>query len=632
MSRLSVRQDIALTEEEKRRQEMLRQMAANGTLQGLSGDQIERLLDTSMAAVDNAARRTQRHIQQGRSRYEQEVQDLEQQQPQTPVQPSQELYGQRQPQPDVQTQSPVGRSQPDVQPTSDGRGYTIGVGGYDRATRHRRREDPGARRIEEYFAELDRKDPRGRRFRRRYRAETEGEIRYLMATNEEWEEQRGQLNNMYERLDSPARAQVDELNKRADAVAKAFDDGRLTRLEYFRAVDVINRQAQGYKWKYHQIAPGGQVGDVIEQDGIRKRRTKDGDLEPFAYSPDYIRENVVDLGNGRMAVPVAPNRPMHIVDKDLWTGEAKRQEMLEKEQRNNERYYEMAGRAMSDMPSTLNMDAAERRQLQMQMARQIKKDMEELDSMESMDEASARKAQEQDAAAAEQQAMGEEQARADAAVDRSLINRQVHMQQEAQQPISKNTQKRVDEVNAMLAKPLLDRYSAESEAWSQTPYGQWEMNRMFQGPAAGPPPEGPQGAPYPKMPKKDELPQVEDVYGGKQSPVNALRQVRTENLPQAIQMLRDSDPVFNFMMDNPVSFDPGKGDKKSQMKPGIVYAGVDPKRGTTIKFIKVGGKIFELKDAPEDGDLIRQALDDQTQTPMRGHGNVAANIAAGGNL
>ena len=208
-------------------------------------------------------------------------------------------------------------------------GRVTGMGEYDKATTHPKRQDESENSITDFFTSMQQGGMRGRRQRispEAYQQET----RLLRSNADNFEKLLGQLNNEYERLDPPARAQFTELQKRSEGAHRGLTSGRLNELEYLRALDTVNQQAQRYKWEYHKIAPGGQLGDQIVVEGVIKTRTEKG-LEPTGFTPDFIKQNTISVGRGKLAVPVAPGKPYQIIDEEKYDRDiSQEQELFEK--------------------------------------------------------------------------------------------------------------------------------------------------------------------------------------------------------------------------------------------------------------------------------------------------------------
>jgi hypothetical protein len=132
---------------------------------------------------------------------------------------------------------------------------------------------------------------------------------------EEWEAARGRLNQDASSFDHPAKAQLNDLNKASDSLRNARNQGKLTDDEYMRGVNSIYNQAQGFKWVHHRQAPGSQIGDIIDDNGIQKIRTPNG-IDVLGYSPEYIKRNTIPVGNGSMAVPTSPKSGYQIVPQN----------------------------------------------------------------------------------------------------------------------------------------------------------------------------------------------------------------------------------------------------------------------------------------------------------------------------
>ena len=144
------------------------------------------------------------------------------------------------------------------------------------------------------------------------------EMKFLTPRVEQFEAMRQQLTENYERMDPVARSHYNDMQKRVMGLDKARGEGKLNQLEYLRSMEELNGRAQQIKWKYHFRAPGAQPGEIIEQNGVELMRTAKGDLEPIAFTPQYIKERSVPLGNGKIAVPLKPGGGYEIMDEATW--------------------------------------------------------------------------------------------------------------------------------------------------------------------------------------------------------------------------------------------------------------------------------------------------------------------------
>lgn len=131
-----------------------------------------------------------------------------------------------------------------------------------------------------------------------------------------WEDSRAKLGQRAGRFDQTARAQLNDLNAKTDAIQKAYQEKRLTREEYLQAVADIKNNAEEFRWQSHDMGEGSMPGDIIEVDGVQKLRDQNG-LTPIGYTPDYIQKNTVEIGDsGQVAVPVGPGKPYSIVKRE----------------------------------------------------------------------------------------------------------------------------------------------------------------------------------------------------------------------------------------------------------------------------------------------------------------------------
>lgn len=113
-------------------------------------------------------------------------------------------------------------------------------------------------------------------------------------------------------LDAAGQSQVNDLSKRTESLIASRD--RLRPAEFESAMESIHKKAVQYQWDYHVKPYGSNPGDIIEDNGIRKLRTEDGHLTPIAYTPQFMKENAVPIGEtGQIAIPISPNEPYKIV-------------------------------------------------------------------------------------------------------------------------------------------------------------------------------------------------------------------------------------------------------------------------------------------------------------------------------
>jgi hypothetical protein len=131
-----------------------------------------------------------------------------------------------------------------------------------------------------------------------------------------WEDARAELGKRAARFDPTARAQFNDLNAKTDAVQKAYRENRLTRDEYLQAVSGIKDNAEDFRWQSHDLGEGAVPGDIIEVNGVQKLRDQNG-LTPIGFTPDYIRQNTVPIGDsGQIAIPIGPGKPYMVVKRE----------------------------------------------------------------------------------------------------------------------------------------------------------------------------------------------------------------------------------------------------------------------------------------------------------------------------
>ena len=129
---------------------------------------------------------------------------------------------------------------------------------------------------------------------------------------------RAEKNQEWDTYDPIARSQIRSMNKMADSLKEAFDQGRLREEEYWYGLSQLKGVAQNYKWGSHKRVPGSQPGDVFEQDGIITLREPDGGVKLVTATPEWqermktpilnakgetVGWNLVDVANGKQ-VPI----------------------------------------------------------------------------------------------------------------------------------------------------------------------------------------------------------------------------------------------------------------------------------------------------------------------------------------
>lgn len=130
---------------------------------------------------------------------------------------------------------------------------------------------------------------------------------------ESWNSVLGDLNNGYNQLDAPGQAKLNDLNLKTESLMAAR--GTLRPNEFTSAMKSVHDSAIDYPWDSHIKPPGSNPGDIVEEDGIRKLTEADGSRKPIAYTPEYMAKNAMPIGDtGKIAIPVAPDKPYEIVD------------------------------------------------------------------------------------------------------------------------------------------------------------------------------------------------------------------------------------------------------------------------------------------------------------------------------
>jgi len=125
----------------------------------------------------------------------------------------------------------------------------------------------------------------------------------------EWERMRGRLTKNQEQFDPAAQQQVKDFNKRTEALRQSKD--RLRPGEYAAELQKLQQTAMEFPWEQH-IKPPEQ--NVIEQNGVQFQKTDKG-LEAFAFTPQYVQQNTVQLPNGAMAIPLGPGKGYQVMEK-----------------------------------------------------------------------------------------------------------------------------------------------------------------------------------------------------------------------------------------------------------------------------------------------------------------------------
>lgn len=141
----------------------------------------------------------------------------------------------------------------------------------------------------------------------------------------DWEAIRGGLNKSRDQLDEAARAKLNTLNRRAEALQEASEAGKIRREELIREQQRLTQVASEYPWQHHVKEPGSNPGDIIEDNGIRKMRTQDG-FELVGYTPEYIQQQTVPLPDGAgFAVPVSPKDGYKVIEREPFSRDVKQE-------------------------------------------------------------------------------------------------------------------------------------------------------------------------------------------------------------------------------------------------------------------------------------------------------------------
>jgi hypothetical protein len=129
------------------------------------------------------------------------------------------------------------------------------------------------------------------------------ELRILEEEKDNFERTRQQLTENYERMDPFARSQYNQMNKRIMGLERARNSGRVSPVEYLRAMDTLSTQAKQVKWKYHFRQPGQGRGEIsTNEQGMVMFQGEKGP-EIVGLTPDYVKQNQVTLDDGRVLIP-----------------------------------------------------------------------------------------------------------------------------------------------------------------------------------------------------------------------------------------------------------------------------------------------------------------------------------------
>lgn len=140
------------------------------------------------------------------------------------------------------------------------------------------------------------------------------EIRLLQEQNDEFGKWRHQMTQQYGRLDPLGKKHFNDMQKALGGLETAFSKGDLRAHEYLRSMKEVYDRTKMVQWQYHTAPPGSQPGEHKEQDGIVYLVRPGGENEPIAYTSDYIKQNTIDLGDGRKLVPTQPGKGLEVVD------------------------------------------------------------------------------------------------------------------------------------------------------------------------------------------------------------------------------------------------------------------------------------------------------------------------------
>lgn len=122
--------------------------------------------------------------------------------------------------------------------------------------------------------------------------------RVLQQQAENFQDFRAQKNQEWDTYDPIARSQIRSMNKMADALQEAYNQGRLRDEEYFYAQAQLGQVAENYKWSSHTRVPGSQPGETVEQNGVVGFRQPDGSVKPDYYTAEHREKTKLPITNG----------------------------------------------------------------------------------------------------------------------------------------------------------------------------------------------------------------------------------------------------------------------------------------------------------------------------------------------
>ncbi len=484
-----------------------------------------------------------------------------------------------------------------------------------------------------------------------------------------FEETRQKLTENFQRMDPFARTQYKEMEKKAKGLERARQEGRLRPLEYLRHMSQLADAAKTIKWNFHMKAPGGEVGDIWDKDGDGAfyQRQPDGTVKMVKMSPEYFQSKTQKLDDGLWLIPTIDKDGREVM-KEVKGGRPttdwkEKQEYTAKLEKLEDEYMKQA---LSDDPE---QDPEEAREWAQQMAikrlgdykraadqfanpDQDNPDADPESFLQARSEAQKQAAYEEAQLAMKQRAM------------KQFAQRKRERQQlvdAVQKPTEVATRRRKDYMD--IANAIADdNHNKLMEQWNQNAEAiltKWEQETGGMGDMPELPPKPKRGKPQPpeKAFKKEYRQMLKDADGD------------PELFGHLFHMLANENPQLRHLLDNPIPLDKRKlqGSKGSTdyLRDGYVYAMRGP-TGSMVRLLKYKGRLLKVRNEMPQPDLDQEAkgfagqftttpgnvlqdaaefygVDDEVKAvtdrvrslmpkKTQGHGNPAADQAAGGNL
>ncbi len=486
-----------------------------------------------------------------------------------------------------------------------------------------------------------------------------------------FEETRQKLTENYQRMDPFGRTQYKEMEKKVKGLERARQEGRLRPLEYLRHMSQLADRAKTIQWNFHMKSPGGEVGDIFDKDGDGGfyQRQPDGTLKMVKMSDEYFDRRTRKLDDGLWLIPTIDKDGREVM-KEVKGGKPgtdwkETQEWNNKLEKYTDQYAdEWLKENGSDDPQSMK-DAYEYGQAKAE---------ERISQMKSFADQLANPDQENPEGDHEEFVKRKTEMQKQAAYEEA----QMEMKKRAMQQFAKRKKEKQALVDAVekpteiatrrrkgymeIANALSDeKHTAEMDQWNQTAealLNKWEQESGGMG-------DPPQLPPKPKRSK----PQPPDRAFNKEYR-NMLKDADgdPELFGHLFHMLANENPQLRHLLDNPIPLDKTKIQKNKGsldfLRDGYVYA-MRGETGSMMKLLKHKGRLIRvlnelptpdldqeskgfagqfttspsniLQDAAEfygvDDDIKK--VTDRVKGMMpkaSGHGNPAANQAAGGNL